>query len=518
MSRIVVIGSGVGGLTAAALLARAGLDITVLEAHVDAGGCTATFYHQGYRFDAGATLPAGFYPGGPMEIVGKAVGVDRWPVRAADPAMVVHLPGGARVHRYAGDSRWEERRRAFGAESERFWRWQESTSDAVWDLALRIPSWPPQTPSEVRQLASAGLGWLRTDPRRRAKPGLALDAVRSVARHLGGASERLRLFVDAQLLIAAQTTSRYANALYGAAALDLPRRGVVHAEGGIGTIANTLVHSVRQGGGEVDFRQEAERIVMERGRPVAVETTKGASFPADVVIANLPPWNVRQLLGERTPRRLRNLPERPRHLWGAFMVYAGFDGAIVPNGLPLHHQVVLGEPMGNGNTVFLSLSPAWDGGRAPQGQRTLTMSTHTELDLWWDLYEQDREAYQARKHLCASQVLSAAEVALPGLRSATDLILPGTPVTFQRFTRRAWGWVGGFPQTSLLRAWGPRLATGLWMVGDSIFPGQSVPAVALGGLRVANALLAEVSPDLAHSYGGQPGRLLSDSGSSSAFQ
>ena len=90
------------------------------------------------------------------------------------------------------------------------------------------------------------------------------------------------------------------------------------------------------------------------------------------------------------------------------------------------------------------------------------------------------------------RVLAAAEVALPGLRDAADLILPGTPVTFQRFTRRAWGWVGGFPQTSLFRAWGPRLAPGLWLVGDSVFPGQSVPAVALGGLRVARSLLAEL--------------------------
>jgi hypothetical protein len=56
--------------------------------------------------------------------------------------------------------------------------------------------------------------------------------------------------------------------------------------------------------------------------------------------------------------------------------------------------------------------------------------------------------------------------------------------------------VGGFPQTSLFRAWGPRLAPGLWMVGDSIFPGQSTAAVALGGLRVAGALLAEAGLEL----------------------
>jgi len=53
------------------------------------------------------------------------------------------------------------------------------------------------------------------------------------------------------------------------------------------------------------------------------------------------------------------------------------------------------------------------------------------------------------------------------------------------------GWVGGFPQTNLFRAWTPRLAPNLWMVGDSIFPGQSTAAVALGSLRVASAVLAE---------------------------
>ena len=145
------------------------------------------------------------------------------------------------------------------------------------------------------------------------------------------------------------------------------------------------------------------------------------------------------------------------------------------------------EPLAEGNTVFMSLSPAWDPGRAPAGQRALTMSTHTNLRAWWHLFETDRQAYEARKAQYTEQMLKAAQTVLPGIREAATLILPGTPVSFQRFTRRDWGWVGGFPQVNLFRTWAPRLMPGLWMVGDSIFPGQSTAAVALGGLRVAKA-------------------------------
>ncbi len=145
----------------------------------------------------------------------------------------------------------------------------------------------------------------------RLNPSLLADALRPVAAHLDDAAPALRQFVDAQLLIAAQTTSAHANALYGASALDLPRRGVVHLRGGIGTIAETLVQAVRAHGGKVLYRQEVTRIVVEHGRTVAVETKRGDTFPADLVVANLPPWNIAALLGDAAPPKLRSLPEQP---------------------------------------------------------------------------------------------------------------------------------------------------------------------------------------------------------------
>lgn len=175
------------------------------------------------------------------------------------------------------------------------------------------------------------------------------------------------------------------------------------------------------------------------------------------------------------------------------MVYLGVDGRIIPPDFPLHHQVVQGEPLGEGRSIFMSINPDWDEKRAPSGKRAITLSTHTRLDTWWDLYHTDRQAYEKNRESYTERILQLANQVIPGLIEASDLIMPGTPVTFERFTGRALGWVGGFPQVNLFQNMGPRLAPGIWMVGDSIFPGQSIAAVSMGGLRVAQDMLAEAN-------------------------
>lgn len=491
--RVVVVGAGIGGLTTAAVLAKAGLDVTVLEAHVYAGGSAGTFYHKGYRFDAGATLAAGFYPNGPMDLVAKATGIESWPVRAEplSPAMVVHLPDGAQIPRYGDERRRTVHADMFGLYSDRFFAWQEATADLLWDFALRTPAWPPQSLGDGLALTRISAKWLLESVPESIPhlPSLLLDALRPASAHLRGAPERLRTFIDAQLLISAQTTSENANALYAASALDLPRRGVAHPERGIGAIAETLVDAVRAQGGEVRYRSEVIQIKRKERGEFELSFKHREAIRADVVILNLPVWNICELMKDDSPSAIRRAASAPRAGWGAFTLYIGFDGRTLAADFPLHHQIIRGIPLGEGNSAFLSISPEWDQSRAPQGHRVITMSTHTTLEDWWRLSKEDSDAYETQKAEYTERMLDAAEVMLPNLRAEARLILPGTPVTFQRFTRRAMGWVGGFPQTSLFGTLGPRLDRNVWMVGDSIFPGQSIPGVALGGMRVARAVL-----------------------------
>jgi phytoene dehydrogenase-like protein len=235
---------------------------------------------------------------------------------------------------------------------------------------------------------------------------------------------------------------------------------------------------------------------MNDGKPIGVETEGGDFLPADIIVANVTPYALAQLLGEAAPQWLQSILPYPDDGWGAFTLYLGVDEKIFPPDFATHHQILCAEPLAEGNSVFLSVSPEWDETRAPKGFRTLTLSTHTRLPQWWQAWQDGKATYERLKADYTERMLKAAERLLPSLRDAIRIALPGTPLTFQRYTRRPFGWVGGFPQTSLFRTVRPRISDGIWLVGDSIFPGQSTAAVAIAGMRVAFAILHDLGISL----------------------
>lgn len=508
MSKILVVGAGVGGATAAALLAKAGHDVTMLEAHVYPGGCAGTFYHQKYRFDAGATLAGGFQPGGPHDVVGKALGIT-WKTHPAEPAWRVYLPD-REITRFGDEANWHaELASVFGASPDkdailRFFKHSERISDAVWRFAARQPTWPPANIGDLFRTAGA----LRPDTL--VTLPLLLETMGAWARRSGVRDRAALTFLDSQLLISAQTTADNASALFGAAAADLPRKGVNHVDGGIGTISRQLVEAFEAQGGQMHYRQEVTRFETRDGRIVAAHTNKGARFECDAVVANLTPWDMARLLGDAAPAALRDEARTRPDEWGAFTVYVGLAAAgeqsvvsSAPNTahrIPhtvSHHQLIAdyNKPLGETNSIFMSFSMAGDAQRAPEGHQALTISTHTRAADWWALREKPggQAEYDERVAAYTETMLTHAERAVPGLRSRIRLQLSGTPVTFKFYTRRHRGGVGGFPFTSIFKARGPW--TGMrnaWLVGDSIFPGQSTAGVTMGALRVVGDVLRGV--------------------------
>jgi phytoene dehydrogenase-like protein len=81
----------------------------------------------------------------------------------------------------------------------------------------------------------------------------------------------------------------------------------------------------------------------------------------------------------------------------------------------------------------------------------------------------------------------------PHLAEATLVRMTASPRTFARFTGRHQGLVGGLPRRAGLHNYTgmlqPAVARGLYLLGDSTFPGQSTLAVAIGGKKIAEQML-----------------------------
>jgi phytoene dehydrogenase-like protein len=117
------------------------------------------------------------------------------------------------------------------------------------------------------------------------------------------------------------------------------------------------------------------------------------------------------------------------------------------------------------------------------------VSTHTDVPAWERAAA--RGADGARRRLLAGRLRSAVERALPGTWDRARFIELATPHTFERYTGRWRGLVGGVPQTPATAALGAFShvsgTPGLVLAGDTVFPGQSTVGASLSGLAAARA-------------------------------
>ena len=150
---VVVVGAGIAGLTAAALLAHAGLEVILLEAHQQSGGCAGTFRRGPYVFDVGATQVAGLEPGGIHQRLFRHLGEAPPEAEPLDPGCVVDLADGqAPVRIWRDPERWRQERQHQFPGSEPFWQACALVHRSSWAFAGRQPVLPARSLRDWRQL------------------------------------------------------------------------------------------------------------------------------------------------------------------------------------------------------------------------------------------------------------------------------------------------------------------------------------------------------------------------------
>ena len=255
---VVVVGAGIAGLTAAALLAHAGLEVVLLEAHHQSGGCAGTFRRGPYTFDVGATQVAGLESGGSHARLFAHLGIPLPAATPLDPGCVVDLGDGSpAVSLWRDPQRWrQERKRQFPG-SERFWQLCSWLHQTNWSFAARDPVLPPRTGWDLAQLLGAlGAGNLVSAP-------LAAATVADLQRLCGcGGDQRLRRFLDLQLRLYSQEPTDRTAALYGATVLAMAQEplGLWHLEGSMQVLSSALEQGLRAAGGQLRLRHRVSAL------------------------------------------------------------------------------------------------------------------------------------------------------------------------------------------------------------------------------------------------------------------
>ncbi len=476
----VVIGAGVAGLSAAAWLARKGMQVTVLEAAPKVGGCCGTTDLEGYRFNDGAQflmLPQA------MAAVFEELRIDTssLALQRVRAPLLTELTDGTRVqidsdlkvsclHGHLDADRAE-------AELQRLLRrW----GPVLYDL----------TGGEWLVGTASPLSLLRTIGRHLPKFARSLEA--ELDSSFG--EPAFRSVMAGHLLFSGGPPRRFM-APSIIALVSVLADGLFLPELGMGQVPAILAAAVEQNGGTLHLNAPVTRILMRDGRVHAVAADGVGALECRAVISTASPLiTLGPMLGAQSlPAAWRNRVRRTHLSMKAFSVQLGLANRI---DTPSHLNYVLPSLEGQ-EAFFAPRSPAVEWGYytvptvvipglAPAGGSLVELYppvSQTDPAEAWDMPRKERLAESTIEWLRSRHSL---EIAVRRVRSPldfqTELRLPGGAIYG---VDPADGPLALFPQRAPL--------PGLFLAGQSTFPGFGVPTAALSGLRAARLAYAHLA-------------------------
>ena len=495
---VVVIGSGLGGLCAASLLAKYGYRVTLCEAHYLPGGCAHGFDIKSkkgeiFKFDAGPSLWAGMSQPStnPLRQVMDAVGAevewtkyDGWGVYFPDGYFRFNIgpsdaPGG-----------FEDVLAKFGGPGGSLAEWKK-LQQIITPLILAATTFPPMC-------LRADLGALKTlqkylptflsfGPTAAKINGPFANVMKEAGIQENTFLYRWLDYLSFALsgLLADGTICAAVSYTLG----DLHRKGSVldYPVGGSGAVCDALVKALEKHGGRFLPSTAVEQILIEDGKACGVVVKGGDVIRAThAVVSNAPVWalpkmlpetystkflgSVRQdaaveersggasgklipklfaaldsLMGQQDTSSLKKrLGETPQT--DSFMhLHVGIDGTGL-EGLDIHYTVINEWESGidaPGNMVVISIPTVCDPGMAPAGKHVVHAYTagNEPYEMFQGL-DRTSEEYKQLKKERAQVLYKAIERVIPDLRERIEVELIGSPLTHERFLRRPQGTYG----------------------------------------------------------------------------
>lgn len=490
--KIIVIGSGFGGLGAACRLQARGYDVTILEARDKPGGRAYVYQQDGFTFDAGPTvITAPFLIDEIFEAAGRKT-ADYVKIVPIDPFYRIEFPDGRSFEYNNNQLQTEQRIRDFAPGDVEGYRVMIQKAEAIFKKGfLELSDKPFLKFMDMMKIAP---DLIRLDSHK--------TVFQFVSQYVKDPMLR-RVFSFHPLLVGGnpfQTTSIYALIHH------LEKEwGVHYAMGGTGALVSGLVQLFEDCGGKIHTSKPVRQILLNGKNAVSgVETMDGERFEADAVVSNADIANTYRKMIPSAARK-KNTDRRYEKLRYSMSLFVGYFGTKKPYPDIAHHTIILGDRyqellddifnkkvLADDFSLYLHRPSATDPRMAPEGCDcfyVLSPVPHLASGTDWHA---EGERYM-RKILSFLD-----EKCMPGLLEnlATEMYI--TPLDFETklnsYLGAAFSFEPVFTQSAWFRPHNESEDIGnLFFVGAGTHPGAGIPGV-LCSSKIAENLVCDRLP------------------------
>lgn len=480
---VIIIGAGIGGLTAAAILARNGKKVLVLEKNPVAGGYAVNFRRGEFVFDVAIHLVNGFAKGGMGYSILERCGVanklvflkPKYICRSIFPNIDIRVP-------------------------------QNNSKEYVGILTKYFPK-EKRGIEELFNLMSKVFCRVEDIEGEKISPADFTDFVNKTYEDItnGFLHDRKLKSILSQLWTYYALPPSKLSALYYSSPLhDYITNGAYYPKGGGKTLSSVLVDSIGENGGEIIFNAQVEKIFIKENTAYRVKLRNGDEFFAGYVISNIDAYTTfKNLIGQEYLDKLfLNEINKMEASLSAFQVFLGLNVDLRKLGIDDYtiyvftdydmdkqYSSILNNDFCNapfGLTLYSNIEDSY----APEGKFSMTIAALSNYDFWKNL---SKEECKEQKKICADILIKRAEQTIPNLSSYIEVIETATPLTMERYTGNykgaIYGWNQIVSQSGSNRLKNKTPINNLYLVGAWTQPGSGIKGVMQSAMIVSNKIL-----------------------------